>query len=200
MRVTRLAPAAVCVFGLVAAVSASAAQPARPEAAPAAPLAATAAPALAGVIVRPGVIHVGRAQAGPLSTAGCEQAYQVACYGPAQLRQAYDLPALYARGVTGRGTTIVIVDSYGSPTIRHDLGVFDKAYGLPAPPAFHIIQPAGRVPGYDPADSDMVGWASETTLDDEWAHANAPGATACAHSTSSVVSPAQPTMSELAGS
>ena len=176
MRVTRLAAAVVGAFGLVAAVSASAAQPARPEAAPAAPLAATAAPALAGVIVRPGVIHVGRAQAGPLSTAGCEQAYQVACYGPAQLRQAYDLPALYARGVTGRGTTIVIVDSYGSPTIRHDLGVFDKAYGLPAPPAFQIIQPAGRVPGFDPADSDMVGWASETTLDVEWAHVVAPDA------------------------
>ena len=132
MRVTRLAPAAVCVFGLVAAVSASAARPALPEAAPAAPPAATAAPALAGVIVRPGVIHVGRAQAGPLSTAGCEQAYQVACYGPAQLRQAYDLPALYARGVTGHGTTIVIVDSYGSPTIRHDLGVQrGQVIGLP---------------------------------------------------------------------
>jgi subtilase family serine protease len=173
MRVRRPAAAAVCLFGLVAAVSASAPQPALPEAAP---RTATGTPALAGVIVRPGVIHVGRARAGPLSTAGCEQAYQVACYGPAQLRQAYDLPALYARGVTGRGTTIVIVDSYGSPTIRNDLGVFDKAYGLPAPPAFRIIQPAGRVPGYDPANSDMVGWASETTLDVEWAHVVAPGA------------------------
>jgi len=173
MRVTRLAAAAVCVFGLVAAVSASAPQRALLKAAPPA---ASAAPALAGVIVRPGVIHVGRAQAGPLSTAGCEQAYQVACYGPAQLRQAYDLPALYARGVTGQGTTIVIVDSYGSPTIRHDLDVFDKAYGLPAPPALQIIQPAGRVPGYDPADSDRVGWASETTLDVEWAHVVAPDA------------------------
>jgi len=163
MRVTRLAAAVVGAFGLVAAVSASAPQP-------------TLAKTLAGVIVRPGVIHAGRAQAGPLSTADCEQAYQIACYGPAQLRQAYDLPALYAQGVTGRGTTIVIVDSYGSPTIRHDLGVFDKAYGLPAPPSFRIIQPAGRVPAYDPASSDMIGWASETTLDVEWAHVVAPGA------------------------
>ena len=78
--------------------------------------------------------------------------------------------------MTGQGTTIVIVDSYGSPTIRNDLAVFDRAYQLPAPPAFWIIQPAGRVPAYDPADSDMVGWASETTLDVEWAHAIAPGA------------------------
>jgi hypothetical protein len=71
MRVRRPAAAAVCLFGLVAAVSASAPQPALPEAAP---RTATGTPALAGVIVRPGVIHVGRARAGPLSTAGCEQA------------------------------------------------------------------------------------------------------------------------------
>jgi subtilase family serine protease len=175
MRVGRLAAAAVG-FGLVAV---SAAAGLAPAAAPATvPAAAPAAPAsaLAGVIVRPGVIHVGRARAGPLTTADCEKLYQVACYGPAQVRRAYGLPALYAKGVTGRGATIVIVDSYGSPTIRNDLRVFDRAYGLPAPPKFRIIQPAGRVPAYDPASSDMVGWAGETTLDVEWAHAVAPGA------------------------
>src|SRR6516165_12256191 len=174
MRVTRLAAAAVGVFALVAA-AAAAAQPLAPSAPSEAGPAAAAGPP-AQVIVRPGVIHVGRANAGPPSTADCEKAYHIACYGPAQLRQAYDLPALYAQGVTGRGTTIVIVDSYGSPTIRHDLGVFDKAYGLPAPPSFRIIQPAGRVPRYDPGNSDMVGWAGETTLDVEWAHTVAPGA------------------------
>ena len=180
MRVARLAVAAVGAFGLVVAGSpvmvtagSQAAVPARPDPA------AAGAPALAGVIVRPGAIRAGQARdtdAGPFTTAECEQAYKVACYGPAQIRQAYDLPALYAAGVTGRGTTIVIVDSYGSPTIRNDLAVFDQAYGLPAPPQFQIIQPAGRVPAYDPANSDMVGWASETTLDVEWAHAVAPGA------------------------
>ncbi len=186
----RLAVAAVSVFGLVAAASATAAagpavpspavpSPAVPSPAvpsPAVPSPARPASALAGVIVRPGAIHVGRAQAGPLGTAACEKAYQIACYGPAQIRQAYDLPAVYASGVTGRGATIVIVDSYGSPTIGRDLAVFDKAYGLPAPPQFQVIQPAGRVPAYDQSSSDMVGWASETTLDVEWAHAIAPDA------------------------
>ena len=174
MRVTRLAAATIAVFGLVAAGSpvtvTSGLRTAPPRVAPAGP------PALAAVAVRPGVIHVGRAQAGPLTTGDCQQLYQVACYGPAQVRQAYDLPALYAQGVTGHGATIVIVDSYGSPTIRHDLAVFDRAYRLPAPPAFQVIQPVGRVPAYDPASSDMVGWAGETTLDVEWAHAIAPGA------------------------
>jgi subtilase family serine protease len=168
MRVTRLAAAAVGVSGLIAAATLASGAPS-----------AKASAALAGVIVKPGAIHAARAhntQAGPLSTAECEVTYQVACYGPAQIRQAYDLPALYAQGVTGRGTTIVIVDSYGSPTIRNDLATFDHAYHLPAPPQFQVIQPAGRVPAYDPANSDMVGWASETTLDVEWAHAVAPGA------------------------
>ena len=125
--------------------------------------------------VRPGVQHVGRVQASPPTTADCEKAYKVACYQPAQIQQAYHLPALYARGVTGRGTTIVIVDSFGSPTIRNDLSVFDKAFGLPAPPSFTISQPVGRVPRYDPNNSNMVGWAGETTLDVEYAHAIAPG-------------------------
>jgi subtilase family serine protease len=135
-----------------------------------------AAPALAGVAVRPGVIRSGRALAGPPTTADCEKAYKVACYQPSQIREAYDLAPLYRAGVTGRGATIVIVDSFGSPTIRTDLAAFDKAFGLPAPPSFRIIHPAGAIPRYDPGNSDMVGWAGETTLDVEWAHVIAPGA------------------------
>ena len=169
MRLGRLAAVAAGVFGLVAA---SAATPASPKPAP-----ITAMAAQAGIVVRPGVIHIAqKAQAAPLTTAGCEQDYNIACYGPAQVRRAYGLPALYAKGVTGRGATIVIVDSYGSPTIRNDLAAFDRAYRLPAPPKFQIIRPAGRIPAYDPASSDMVGWAGETTLDVEWAHVVAPGA------------------------
>ena len=131
---------------------------------------------LADVAIRPGVQHVGRVQASPPTTASCLKAYKVACYQPAQIRQAYHLPELYTRGITGRGTTIVIVDSFGSPTIKSDLAAFDKAFGLPAPPSFRIIAPAGPVPAYDPNNSDMVGWAGETTLDVEYAHVVAPGA------------------------
>ena len=40
-------------------------------------------PVLADVIVRPGVLHVGRAQAGPLSTADCEKLrYRLLRAGP----------------------------------------------------------------------------------------------------------------------
>jgi subtilase family serine protease len=128
------------------------------------------------VAVQPGVQHAGRVQASPPTTADCEKAYKVACYEPAQIQQAYNLPAVNASGVTGKGATIVIVDSFGSPTIKNDLGVFDRTFGLPAPPSFRVIQPAGQVPAYDQANSDMVGWAGETTLDVEYAHTIAPGA------------------------
>ena len=42
---------------------------------------------------------------------------------PAQLRTAYDLGPLLRRGIDGRGQTIVIVDSFGSPTIARDLEI-----------------------------------------------------------------------------
>ncbi|HEY1670446.1 MAG TPA: S53 family peptidase [Trebonia sp.] len=99
-----------------------------------------------------------------------------ACYTPLQLQRAYDLPPLYALGFNGKGRTIVIADPFGSPTIRHDLGVFDQAFGLPAPPSFHIVQPAGKVPPYNPANAVMRAKAGETTLDVEVSHAMAPGA------------------------
>jgi subtilase family serine protease len=94
---------------------------------------------------------------------------------PQQVRRAYNVGPLLAKGIDGKGQTIVIVDSFGSPTIVRDLAAFDAAFGLPAPPSLKVIQPAGPVPGYRPT-SNRVGWASETTLDVEWAHAMAPGA------------------------
>ncbi|MBV9793092.1 MAG: S53 family peptidase [Actinobacteria bacterium] len=112
----------------------------------------------------------------PPTTAFCQQNYRVACYQPRQLETAYGLPALYRGGVQGQGTTIAIVDSFGSPTIGRDLATFDREAGLPGPPSLRIIQPAGRVPPYHQASAQMVGWAAETTLDVEYAHVVAPRA------------------------
>ncbi len=101
---------------------------------------------------------------------------RIPCYDPAQIQTAYDEEPLFEKGVDGRGETIVVVDSFGSPTIRRDLGVFDSRFHLPAPPSLQILEPDGRVPPYDPRTTTMVGWAGEATLDVEWAHAVAPGA------------------------
>jgi subtilase family serine protease len=111
----------------------------------------------------------------PPTTADCVSGLDIACYAPFQLQRAYDLRPLFRHGLDGSGSTIAIVDSFGSPTIRHDLRKFDRDFGLPAPPSLRIIHPAGAIPPYD-ASSDRVGWAFETTLDVEWAHTFAPGA------------------------
>jgi subtilase family serine protease len=109
----------------------------------------------------------------PPTTAQCEAAITIACYGPLQYEQAYNMKPLYNAGLTGAGKTIVIVDSFGSPTIQSDLTTFDEAYGLPSPPSFKIITPDGPVNQQDPA---APGWGVETSLDVEYSHAMAPGA------------------------
>jgi subtilase family serine protease len=114
--------------------------------------------------------------AGPPTTADCESQIGIACYGPTQFHKAYNLGPLYAKGLTGKGTTIAIVDSFGSPTALADLKTFDQAYGLADPPKFTIIQPAGKVPPFDPNNAVMTNWAAETNLDVQYAHAMAPGA------------------------
>ena len=137
----------------------------------------TAATATAVVGVQPASIRSQLAsETQPPTQAQCVAAFTVPCYDAAQIQTAYNEQPLFSHGITGKGETIVIVDSFGSPTIQSDLATFDAQFGLPAPPAFKIIQPAGAVPPYDPTNSAMTGWARETTLDVEWSHTIAPGA------------------------
>ena len=169
MRKARIAAFAAGAGALAATVIAAVA--------PAAPAAGGPAGGQPRLVLKPGVVRLGLVnRSGPSTTAQCEQADGIACYQPGQLRAAYNLAPLYAKGINGKGRTIAIVDSFGSPTIRRDLATFDKQFGYPAPPSFKIIHPAGNIPRYNPNNSDMIGWASETTLDVEYAHALAPGA------------------------
>jgi subtilase family serine protease len=109
--------------------------------------------------------------------AQCEEAFGVGCYSATQVRHAYGIDQLNAQGVSGRGQTIVLVDSYGSPSIQSDLRAFDEGNHLPAPPSLQILTPAGAPPAWNPTVvSEQTGWAGETTLDVEYAHAMAPGA------------------------
>ena len=107
--------------------------------------------------------------------AQCEAQRQVPCYGPQQMRNAYGLSSLVNGGFDGTGQTIVVIDAFGSPTILNDLKHFDQDFGLPDPPSFQVRAPLGTVP-FDSTNQNMLGWAEETTLDIEWAHAIAPGA------------------------
>ena len=110
----------------------------------------------------------------PLPTTTCQADFGIACYTPLQYHTAYDLNPLYSAGITGAGRTIDIIDAFGSPTIANDVATFDAQFGLPA--VNLTIDQFGTIPPFDPTNSTMVGWALETTLDVEYAHAMAPGA------------------------
>jgi subtilase family serine protease len=90
-------------------------------------------------------------------------------YSPQQISIAYGFTNLPA-GDTGAGKTIAVIESYGNTNIQSDLNMFDAQYGIPAA-TVHIAYPTGK-----PTSTD-AGWAEETSMDVEWAHAMAPGAT-----------------------
>jgi subtilase family serine protease len=115
------------------------------------------------------------------------------CFNPQAIQNSYNLPPLYARGFDGAGQTIAIVDSFGSDTVRHDLRVFDDAFGLPhlcgeegvtcqpGMPTFDELQQGnvnttGQPPNNGTGQETHNLWALEVSLDVEWAHAVAPRA------------------------
>ncbi len=116
----------------------------------------------------------------PYTPSQCVTTFGLACYGPGQIRAAYDVPST----LNGTGQTIVIVDAYGSPTVRQDLATYDATFKLPPPPALNIICPLG-CPAFSPNQGgaqgpragNEVGWAEETSLDVQMSHAMAPAAT-----------------------
>lgn len=110
------------------------------------------------------------------STFNCQKpGASLPCYGPQQIRTAYNIQPLLNAGITGARRTIVIIDAFGNPYIRSDLAQFDSTFGLPDT-TLNIIAPDGQTP-FDSNNGDMVGWSGEISLDVEWAHAVAPGAT-----------------------
>jgi len=122
-----------------------------------------------------GLVSVG-AGTPPPTYSQCQEASGGApCYSPQDLRTAYGLNGLINAGIVGAGQTIILIESYGSPTIQADLAAFDAAYGLPDPPSLKVLAPLGTAP-WNPSLPDQINWAFETTLDVEWAHAMAPGA------------------------
>lgn len=96
-------------------------------------------------------------------------------YSPDEVQKAYGIDQAIASGLNGAGQTIVIVDAFGSPTIQQDLDTFDAVYGLP-PATVNVLRAPGVVHNGNEAHFNVSGWAGETTLDVEWAHALAPGA------------------------
>ncbi|CAM2946810.1 putative Ig domain-containing protein [Janthinobacterium lividum] len=127
----------------------------------------------------------------------------VATYSPAQIRAAYDLPALPAAGTAltpaqaaqlGAGQTIYIVDAMHNPNAAAELAIFNQKFGLPGcttkaiatnatlplPPApasgceFSVVYNTPSSTMTATAPAYNSGWAMEIALDVQWAHATAP--------------------------
>lgn len=109
------------------------------------------------------------------------------CNTPRAIRRAYRVGrvgnAAKGTGLLGAGQTIVLVDSYGSPTAANDLKFFHDTFfkNLPAP-SFEQVYPVGK-PNYSNANANAsglsgpsaaAGWSGEATLDIEWAYSIAP--------------------------
>ena len=101
-------------------------------------------------------------------------------YASGELQQAYGLNPLYNHGLDGTGQTIMIVDGFGSGSLVSDANLFSSLNGLPALTStnFAIFTPVG--PATCPLNTHglaaCANWNIETTLDVEWAHSIAPGA------------------------
>ena len=86
---------------------------------------------------------------------------------PNQIKNAYHLP------LTGGHGTIAIIGAYDDTTIENDLNIFSQTFNLPKCTTQnncfekHLMAKAVKTNG---------DWASETSLDIEWAHAIAPNA------------------------
>lgn len=134
----------------------------------------------------------------PMATSGV-----VSTYSPAQIRAAYGLPALPTPGATlsaaqsaqfGAGQTIYIVDAKHNPNVAAELETFNQKFGLPTCATKAVATTAtlplsaAPVTGcelsivYNTADGAMTSaaptydssWATEISLDVQWAHATAP--------------------------
>jgi subtilase family serine protease len=96
-------------------------------------------------------------------------------YRPAQIASAYAVVNTAGARTTGNGSgqTIAIVDAYNDPNVGSDLATFDSTFGLAPPPGLVV---ANQLGGSQLPTAVNSGWAMETSLDVEWAHAMAPGA------------------------
>jgi len=57
--------------------------------------------------------------------------FDASTYTPDQIRAAYQITPLLQHGYTGKGETVVLIESFGSPTLQQDIDAYDQRYHLP---------------------------------------------------------------------
>ncbi|SEB98469.1 Subtilase family protein [Streptomyces sp. 2224.1] len=90
----------------------------------------------------------------------------------------YRVAELWRQGITGRGTTVAVLVSYGDPGLERFMRDYDAQYGLPAAD-IRRVEPLGKPPSCTSPGVDTEScqaWASETRLDVAMVHSLAPQA------------------------
>ncbi|MEU1287441.1 S53 family peptidase [Kitasatospora sp. NPDC005856] len=90
----------------------------------------------------------------------------------------YRVDELWRQGVTGRGTTVAVLVSYGDPSLEQFMADYDAQYGLPAVD-IRRVEPLGKPPSCTSPGVDTKNcqaWVSETRLDVAMIHSLAPQA------------------------
>lgn len=105
-------------------------------------------------------------------------------YTPCQIEAVYGTSTLLAKGYTGAGEKVAIVDGY-DPTetqtdLTNDLNTFSTDYALPTP-SLHYVYPVPLPSTCNSTSTsggcyDNEGWGGETVLDMDWVHGTGTGA------------------------
>lgn len=113
----------------------------------------------------------------PLTPSECVKRFGFPCYGPDQMRRAYNLDALHRQGLTGKGTTVGVIICFHNPHLIADLATYSKRWGLPAPNRgnleqirYHNARP------YNPGVDSEKACAEESSVDVQSLHYAAPDA------------------------
>jgi subtilase family serine protease len=110
------------------------------------------------------------------------------CYTPQDMAAAYGLDQFRAAhagdpAAFGAGKTVVLVDSYGSPTAANDIQYFHDTFfpTLPSPSFEEVYFDSGGLTynntfagNGQSGPAAAAGWSFEATLDIEWSYAMAP--------------------------
>ncbi len=93
-------------------------------------------------------------------------------YGPADLRAAYNVPALSMAAPR----TVAVVVAYDAPTLEADLGTYRAKFGLPAcTTANGCFKKVNQTGAASPLPAVDTGWAQEASLDVDMVSAACPG-------------------------
>lgn len=107
----------------------------------------------------------GRVSRGPARAGGTTSgsAGTIPGYGPAILRQAYQLTKASLQG--GQGVTVAIVDAYGDPSAASDLAAYRSHYKLPACTlASHCLRIVNENGAATPLPAASTSWAQDQSI------------------------------------